>query len=59
MFCERCGTQLLDTAEFCTNCGNEFYNNYEKTKNNEILLEVRPTFKFIYNVFPKLLACLI
>ena len=21
MFCERCGTQLPDTAEFCTNCG--------------------------------------
>ena len=21
MFCEKCGTQLPDTAKFCTNCG--------------------------------------
>lgn len=67
MFCEKCGNQLPDTADFCPKCGNEFYNqgntmnnNYENARNNkEVLLEVRPTFKFAYIVLPKLLKELI
>ena len=54
MFCEKCGNQLPDTADFCPKCGNEFdsqvniINNVRN--NNEVLLEVRPTFKFSYIV---------
>jgi len=67
MFCERCGNQLPDTADFCPKCGNEFYNqgnamnnSYGNVRNNkEVLLEVRPTFKFAYIVLPKLLKELI
>ena len=67
MFCEKCGNQLPDTADFCPKCGNEFYNqgnamnnSYVNTRNNkEVLLEVRPTFKFTYIVLPKLLKELI
>lgn len=25
MFCEKCGNQLADTADFCPKCGNELY----------------------------------
>ena len=63
MFCEKCGNQLPDTADFCPKCGNEFdsqvniINNVRN--NNEVLLEVRPTFKFSYIVLPKLLKELI
>lgn len=67
MFCEKCGNQLPDTADFCPKCGNEFYNqgnamnnSYGNARNNkEVLLEVRPTFKFAYIVLPKLLKELI
>jgi len=67
MFCERCGNQLPDTADFCPKCGNEFSNqgnamnnSYGNARNNkEVLLEVRPTFKFTYIVLPKLLKELI
>ena len=67
MFCEKCGNQLPDTADFCPKCGNEFYNqgnamnnSYVNARNNkEVLLEVRPTFKFTYIVLPKLLKELI
>ena len=67
MFCEKCGNQLPDTADFCPKCGNEFSNqgnamnnSYGNVRNNkEVLLEVRPTFKFAYIVLPKLLKELI
>lgn len=68
MFCEKCGSQLPDTANSCPKCGNKIYNNdgnymnnsYENTRNNnEVLLEVRPTFKFAYIVLPQLLKELI
>lgn len=64
MFCEKCGTRLPETADFCPKCGHEFENsNNNIIKNNdnsnEILLEIRPTFKFSYVVLPKLLKELI
>lgn len=59
MFCERCGNQLTDTADFCPKCGNEFYNQGNVRNNKEVLFEVRPTFKFAYIVLPKLLKELI
>lgn len=57
MFCEKCGNQLPDMANFCPKCGNEFVNLNQNNSidNNEVLLEVRPTFKFSYVVLPKLL----
>lgn len=63
MFCEKCGNQLPDNADFCPKCGNEFSNINENRENrmnsNEILMEIRPTFKFSYVVLPKLLKELI
>ena len=57
MFCEKCGTQLLDKAEFCTNCGTSVNGEVKKTttekiKDTEIVLNVKPSFKFGYMVFP-------
>lgn len=54
MFCEKCGTQLADTASFCNKCGNSVN---EPTVQNvlvgeqpdtEVLLKVRPKFKLSY-----------
>jgi len=67
MFCEKCGNQLSDTVLFCTNCGNEVNKNTSNSmnngskieNNNEVLLEVRPTFKFTYIVLPKLIRPII
>ena len=60
MFCERCGTHLPDTAEFCTNCGTrvaggEKKATSEKIPDTEIQLRVQPTFKFGYMVLPSLI----
>jgi len=57
MFCERCGTQLPDTAEFCTNCGTSIARGgrrptAEKIPDTEIQLRVQPSFKFAYMVLP-------
>ena len=57
MFCERCGTQLPDTAEFCTNCGTSIARGgrrptAEKIPDTQIQLRVQPTFKFAYMVLP-------
>ena len=60
MFCERCGTQLPDTAQFCTNCGTNIGGGVnrpaaEKIPDTEIQLRVQPSFKFGYMVIPSLI----
>lgn len=66
MFCEKCGTQLPDTAAFCTNCGastkgeiKREENKAEKIPDTEIQLKVKPTFKFLYMAFPSIFTYLI
>lgn len=61
MFCEKCGTQLLDTAEFCTNCGTSIGKverkvTVEKMPDTEVQLRVKPTFKLGYMVLPSLIG---
>lgn len=59
MFCEKCGTQLPDTADFCTNCGTSIAKNAKVAERNipdtEIQLRVKPTFSFGYMVLPSLI----
>ena len=60
MFCERCGTQIPDTAEFCTSCGTNITGGVkrptvEKIPDTEIQLRVQPSFKFGYMVLPSLI----
>ena len=59
MFCEKCGVQLPDTAEFCTNCGANITKNAKMAERNipdtEIQLNVKPTFSFGYMVLPSLI----
>lgn len=62
MFCEKCGTKLPDTAEFCTNCGTRISSSEETQKeapkkvvDNEIQLQVKPTYKFGYMALPSLI----
>lgn len=60
MFCEKCGTQLPDTVDFCTNCGTSVAKGEGKITNeiisdNEIQLKVKPCFKFAYLVLPDLI----
>lgn len=57
MFCEGCGTKLLDNAEFCINCGNNIKNIdlNKKIDDTEIQLRVQPSFKFGYMVLPSLI----
>ena len=62
MFCERCGTQLPDNAEFCTNCGTNIAKGIKtntKIPDTEIQLRVQPTFKFGYMVLPSLIVFII
>lgn len=64
MFCEKCGNQLPDTADFCPKCGNEFNTMMNTNANtnvdrNTVIFEVKPSFKFSYVVLPKLLKDLI
>ena len=61
MFCERCGTQLPDTAQFCTNCGTNIGGGVnrpaaEKIPDTEIQLRVQPSFKFGYMVLPSVIV---
>lgn len=61
MFCEKCGTKLEESAEFCTNCGASVSETSkkegatEKVVDKEIQLHVKPTFSFGYMVLPALL----
>ena len=58
MFCEKCGAKLQETDEFCTNCGAKISNGNKVIEKNiedkEIQLRVKPTFKFVYMMFPAL-----
>lgn len=61
MFCERCGTQLLDGTAFCTNCGANVAGVVQNTKtekipDTEIQLRVKPSYKFGYMVLPSLIG---
>lgn len=61
MFCERCGTQLLDGTAFCTNCGANVAGGVQNTKtekipDTEIQLRVKPSYKFGYMVLPSLIG---
>ena len=58
MFCEKCGTQLPDIADFCTNCGTSIArtrNLKERIPDTEIQLRVKPSFKFGYMILPSLI----
>ena len=60
MFCEKCGTQIPDTAQFCTNCGASVGGEVKKATveripDTEIQLRVKPTFKFGYMILPALI----
>ena len=60
MFCEKCGTQIPDTARFCTNCGASIGGEVKKATveripDTEIQLRIQPTFKFGYMILPSLI----
>ena len=58
MFCEKCGSQLPDNAAFCTNCGasiNGVVNSTEKILDNEVQLNVKPTFSLGYMTIPTII----
>lgn len=61
MFCEKCGTQLPDTANFCPYCGSSIAQNAKANEQNisdtEIQLRVKPTFSFGYKILPSLIIC--
>ncbi len=53
MFCKKCGTEMSDDARFCPKCGYDTqggtdFVKEEKKEDNEIKLNVKPTFKFGY-----------
>ena len=61
MFCEKCGTQLQDNAQFCTNCGTKLFGENikvttEKVPDTDIQLRVQPTFKLGYMVLPSVIG---
>ena len=54
MFCQKCGNQIDDNSKFCEKCGASLVNsdnlNVEtKVEDNDIILTVKPKFKFLYN----------
>jgi len=57
MFCEKCGTKLPSDSAFCINCGtsiNPPSNSQEKIIDNEVILNVKPTFKLGYIMLSEL-----
>jgi len=57
MFCEKCGTKLPSDSAFCINCGtsiNTPSNSQEKIIDNEVILNVKPTFKLGYIMLSEL-----
>lgn len=61
MFCEKCGTQLLEGADFCTKCGTstkgeKSNTRVEKIPDVDIQLRVQPTYKFGYMVLPSIIG---
>lgn len=60
MFCMNCGTKLANDAAFCTNCGTAVAGNVKKEEKKEkvkivddtVMLNVKPTFKFLYMFMP-------
>ena len=61
MFCERCGTQLPEEAQFCINCGASTKGEgrketQEKVSDTEIQLRVQPTFKLLYLLLPSIIT---
>jgi len=57
MFCENCGSKLAENAFFCSHCGakvSDKLSGMNNNDNNDILLEVKPTFKFVYIALPRL-----
>ena len=57
MFCEKCGAQIDDYAIFCTKCGHKIGGEVVREQerpvdDNEIRLNVKPTFKFLYMIMP-------
>lgn len=65
MFCEKCGTKLLDSAEFCTNCGTSILGGVqqrgttERVLDTDIQLRVKPSFKYGYMVLPSVIIWLV
>ena len=57
MFCEKCGNKLEEDAVFCTKCGAKIGEaiKEEKVDDNEMVLTVKPTFKFVYLTLPGLI----
>ena len=59
MFCEKCGTQLPEESNFCTNCGANIESKtktVEKIPDTQIQLKVKPTFKFVYMILPSVIV---
>jgi len=58
MFCEQCGSEILDVSNGCIKCKNiiKKSNEYITESNETILLEVKPTIKFSAIYFSKVLG---
>lgn len=60
MFCSRCGSENLNDAMFCEKCGNSLGRKHEDivTEDNQILLEVKPTYEFVRDSLSNVLIML-
>lgn len=61
MFCSKCGSQNSNDAMFCEKCGNSLggKQEYVVMEDNQILLKLKPTYKFVYNSLPSILKLLV